>query len=110
MRKKTSRQAVEREVRVAIITPAQPVHHQHFCAYLARRHEVVGIVHPRPRGTGKSGQLKRLRREVREYGAGHALIRTLASVPGPLRGWDAGAARGPALHAVFNGAGADYDE
>jgi hypothetical protein len=110
MRKLTSWQSVDREVRVAIITPEQPVHHQHFCAFLADRHEVVGIVHPRPRVTGKSGQLKRLRREVREYGAGHALIRTLASVPGPLRGWDAGAARGPALHAVFNGAAAEYEE
>jgi hypothetical protein len=97
-------------VRVAIITPEQPLHHQHFCAYLARRHEVVGIVHPRSHANGKSGQLKRLRREVRDYGAGHALIRTLASVPGPLRGWDAAAARGPALSAVFNGAAGEYEE
>lgn len=104
------RHGVDRTVRVAIITPAQPLHHQHFCAFLARRHDVVGIVHPRPRVNGKGGQLKRLRREVRDYGAGHALIRTLASVPGPLRGWDAGAARGPALSAVFNGAAAEYAE
>lgn len=97
-------------MRVAIVTPAQPLHHQHFCAYLARRHDVVGIVHPRPRVNGKGGQLKRLRREVKDYGAGHALIRTLASVPGPLRGWDAAAARGPALSAVFNGAAAEYEE
>jgi hypothetical protein len=97
-------------VRVAIVTPAQPLHHQHFCAFLARRHDVVGIVHPRPRVNGKGGQLKRLRREVKDHGAGHALIRTLASVPGPLRGWDAAAARGPALSAVFNGAAAEYDE
>jgi methionyl-tRNA formyltransferase len=97
-------------VKVAIITPAQPVHHQHFCAHLARRHDVVGIVHPRARAHGRGGQLKRMRREVKDYGAGHALIRALASVPGPLRGWDAAAARGPALRAVFNGAAAEYDE
>jgi hypothetical protein len=97
-------------VRVAIITPEQPLHHQHFCAHLARRHEVVGIVHPRSRAAGKGGKLKRLRKEARDYGAGHALIRSLASMPGPLRGWDAGAAREPALRAVFNGAAAEYRE
>jgi hypothetical protein len=97
-------------VRVAIITPEQPLHHQHFCAQLARHHEVVGIIHPRSRPNGKGGKLKRLRKEARDYGAGHALIRSLASVPGPLRGWDAGAAREPALCAVFNGAAAEYGE
>jgi Formyl transferase len=95
-------------MRVAIITPQQPLHHQHFCAHLARRHDVVGIVHPRPRPA--AGKLARLRKEARDYGAGHALIRSLASVPGPLRGWDAAAARGPALRAVFNGAAAEYGE
>ena len=97
-------------MKVAIITPEQPLHHQHFCAHLALRHDVVGIVHPRSSASGRAGKLKRLRREAREYGAGHALIRTLASVPGPLRGWDAGAAREPALRAVFNGAAASYAE
>jgi hypothetical protein len=98
------------KVRVAIITPEQPLHHQHFCAQLARGHEVVGIIHPRSRPNGRGGKLARLRKEARDYGAGHALIRSLASMPGPLRGWDAGAAREPALRAVFNGAATDYRE
>lgn len=93
-------------MRVAIITPEQPLHHQHFCAYLACRHEVVGVVHPN--GHAPSNRLGRLRRELRDYGAGHEVLRTLATVPGPLRGWDHRGATGPALNARFNGAAAEY--
>jgi hypothetical protein len=92
-------------VKLAIITPQQPLHHEHLCAYLARRHELVGVVHPN--GHRSTSRVQRLRKELRDYGAGHAVLRALATVPGPLRGWDPAAWRA-AIDERFAGAGEEY--
>jgi hypothetical protein len=96
-------------MRVAIITPEQPLHHQHFCSVIAREHELAGVIHPAPAtGGGAASRLRRLQREARELGAGYELIRALATVPGPLRGWDPRAAQRDAVAKRFAGAEQEY--
>ncbi len=98
-------------MRVAIITPERPLHHQHFCSVIARDHELAGVIHPAPRASdGPGARLRRLRREARDLGAGYELIRALATVPGPLRGFDPGAAQRDSVAKRFTGAEDEYRE
>ena len=95
-------------MRVAIITPAAPAHHQHFCAHLAERHDVVGVVHPAPRPTSFCGQLAKLRRHF-AHGVTYGTLRTLAAVRTPLIGWNWREAHDAAEARFFAGAADAYE-
>ena len=75
-------------MRIAIITPEAPAHHKHFCAYLARRHDVVAVVHPSPSRSDIGAKGRRLRRQVADTGLTYTAIRALGSIRTPLMGWD----------------------
>jgi folate-dependent phosphoribosylglycinamide formyltransferase PurN len=95
-------------MRVAIITPAAPAHHQHFCAHLAERHEVVGVIHPAPRASSVCGQLRKMRRQF-AHGVTYGTLRTLAAVGNPLIGWNWREALDAAETRFFPEAAAAYE-
>jgi hypothetical protein len=92
-------------VRVVIVTPAAPAHHLHFCAHLAERHEVVGVIHPAARPSSARAKARRHFSGGVTYGA----LRALAAVPSPLIGWDWRRALAQAEERFFPDAAAGYE-
>jgi hypothetical protein len=71
-------------MKVAILTRDDP-HHKHLCVRLARKHNVVGILHP---ASGASaGRLRRIRNWARAYGWPLALMSAAAAAPSVVSGW-----------------------
>lgn len=96
-------------VRVAIITPASPAHHGYFCSFLAERHDVVGVIHPASAQRSFRRKLRRIGRYARSDGYTLAVLRLLATVPGPLRGWDDREALARAEERFFASAAVEYE-
>jgi methionyl-tRNA formyltransferase len=99
-----------RVVRVALITPAAPAHHQHFCAYLAARHDVVGVIHPSGQRQGRGSKVRRLRKQTAASGVVVTTLRLLAKMPRFVAGWNAEAALADAEAQLFSEAAGEYDD
>jgi len=75
-------------VRVIIITPASPAHHKHLCAYLAERHDVVGVINPVGRMLNRHDRLEKARQAFSSFGVTYLALRTLGARRNPLMGWN----------------------
>ncbi len=71
-------------MKVVILTRDDP-HHKHLCVRIARRHRVVGIVHPAAGAT--KGRLRRVRNWAKMSGWPLALLSASAAAPEALSGW-----------------------
>jgi hypothetical protein len=75
-------------VRIVVITPEESPHHVHFAGELVRRHEVVGVIHPKARRRSAGGRVRVVTRRFRRLGVIDGLLSVLAAVRNPLIGWD----------------------
>lgn len=96
-------------MRVAIITPAQPLHHKHFCAYLAERHDVVSILHPAGQRSSRTQKLTRVGRRFGKLGLVYGAMHALTAAPQQVSGWSQGDALRRAEQQFFAAAADDYD-
>ena len=71
-------------MKVAILTRDDP-HHKHLCVRLAKKYNVVGILHPA--ASHGAGRLRRLRNWARMYGWPLALLSASSAAPRVLSGW-----------------------
>jgi hypothetical protein len=74
-------------VRLVVITGEYP-HHKNLCAAIHAKHELVGIYHPRTPRPGSRQRLRKLWRELFEFGAVYEVTRLAVKLPQPFRGWD----------------------
>lgn len=91
-------------MRIVILTNQKP-HHQFLCGYISERHNVVGILHPKPQSAGRRRRMAAMRRA---YGGLYALLRTGVKLPGRISGWDSVAENGAAEHSYFPDAAQSY--
>jgi len=96
-------------MRVTIITPARPLHHRYFCAYLAERHDVVAVVHPVPPSRGTYARVRREGRRIARLGLVDGPLPALARAPAGVSGWSRGRALRDADSRFFRDA-SDYYE
>ena len=71
-------------MKVVILTRDDP-HHKFLCVRLARKHNVVGIVHPQ--ADAGTGRLRRIRNWAKMYGWPLALLSVCAAAPKTMSGW-----------------------
>src|SRR5262245_16050773 len=93
---------------VVIITTQDEIYHQYFCAEIARRHNVVGVLHPQWPKTNRFENRRMRRQQLREHGLVHYLLWKLASNRFYTVGWDATKAMASSERRYFANARADY--
>jgi folate-dependent phosphoribosylglycinamide formyltransferase PurN len=73
---------------VVIITTREEIYHQYLCVELARRHNVVGVIHPRPKRWTRADVRQARRRDIQTFGLTYYVLRKLARNRYKTLGWD----------------------
>ncbi|NWG70357.1 MAG: hypothetical protein HXY23_01945 [Parvularculaceae bacterium] len=96
-------------LRVVIIATPGERFHRHLCAAIARRFDVVGVLHPAPRAKGGGFfDLAAHRQAVEKRGLAFHVLQKLASNKVKSLGWDLRKDVAEAETALFPDADADY--
>jgi folate-dependent phosphoribosylglycinamide formyltransferase PurN len=95
-------------MRVAIVTSREELYHQHLCVEIARRHEVVAVLHPRAREFSRRESRQMRQDNLRKFGYVHHLLQRLARNRYFTLGWDEQADLQQAQQRFFPGVEADY--
>jgi len=94
---------------VVIITTKGPAYHRHFCAELVRRHNVVGVLHPRRREPSRAERRALRRRSIERHGLLQHVLQRLSDRRLSRHGWNAQADLEDAQRRFFANAASDYD-
>jgi methionyl-tRNA formyltransferase len=65
-------------LKVAIITTKRERFHRYLCAEVARRHQVVAVLHPKPARGRSKGRIAHHRESIKKYGVIHHMMQRLA--------------------------------
>jgi methionyl-tRNA formyltransferase len=96
-------------LKVAITTTPGELFHKYFCATIASRFDVVGVLHPNPaRKSARLLDLAAHKRAIRKYGLVHHLLSKLGSNKLKSVGWDLAKDVAEAESEFFPDAAADY--
>jgi methionyl-tRNA formyltransferase len=93
---------------VVIITTREEAYHQYLCVELARRHNVVAVLHPRPRIWTRADVRRARRRDIEKQGLAYYVLRKLARNRFKTLGWDEREDLARAQQRFFPHAAEDY--
>jgi folate-dependent phosphoribosylglycinamide formyltransferase PurN len=96
------------QLRVVVITTKDEVYHKHLCAEMAKRHNVVGVLHPLWPTLSRAERLARTRKRIERYGLAQYILRKTMSARLFARGWDEGPDVARAAEKLVPTAVADY--
>jgi len=95
-------------MRVVVITTKEEIYHKYLCAEMAKRHNVVGVLHPLWPTLSRAERLALTRRRIERYGLGQYILRKTMSAGLFPRGWDEGPDVARAAEKLMPTAVADY--
>jgi folate-dependent phosphoribosylglycinamide formyltransferase PurN len=109
LQRHTTKQNEGTPVKIAIITTCDEGYHKYFCATLAKRYQLVGMLHPvRAQGSGGLLDLSAHKRSIGKYGLAYHLLLKLGANKLKRFGWDLASDVAASEAAIFPNAEADY--